>query len=537
MGSGGSKTLAKSATEPSLGPASKKGAAGAAGSPSAPARPLRSNTDAKIDLDRLTAFVHKDDYVDDGSEVPPNLGAQLLASLSPNFRATWTKFFTQSLQGGSDRSELERAAISACQSLGQLHLPQSGKHNPTKEAKAAEAVAASIAAAATALKWPLDGLLVHGLAAAEAEAAADEESVWTDMSMKDYAELLAKHLGPRAVPRQRQQSLRTRTLLVRALQALSNATRQAFPPATGVMYALPDDCFLSLAICQLLRNMSPFLLDKGQPPAELLRQHTRADGVLFGTDGEDDNGSPLLEHMAVLDHAGKALLLNLHISNHVPVDVVLSRETVFGDLVAALRDDDSRPLQRPSVLTLRAYFRSQYGKKSVKGHQVEEGEGLGPRKEFYSLASQQLSSSWKAVNAQPLKGAVTAEKGGVTVTGVGTRFLRDVQKGMRISLGVGQDDKPQNESGVVVDVGSDMELRVERRFQSAHAAESAWLYRPAEPLFVYSKAQEAFWCVCVCPSVGHVRTCLVARVSLVRTGRSTRRRGRSPLGRFAWPVE
>jgi hypothetical protein len=495
MGSGGSKPLTKSKTEPSLGPASKKAAAGAAGSPSGPTRPVRSNTDAKIDLDRLTAFVHKDDHIDDGSEVPPNLGAQLLASLSPNFRATWTKFFTQSLQGGSDRTELERAAVAACESLAQLHLSQTGKRTPTTAAKAVEAVAASVAAAAAALKWPLDGLLAHGLAAAEAEAAADEESVWTDMSMKDYAELLAKHLGPRAVPRQRQQSMRTRTLLVRALQALSDATRQAFPPATGVMYALPDDCFLSLATCQLLRNMAPFLLDKGQSPAELLRQYTRADAVLFGADGEDDNGSPLLEHMAVLDHAGKALFLNLHISNHVPLDVVLSRETVFGDLVAALRDDDSRPLQRPSVLTMRAYFRSQYGKKSVKGHQVEEGEGLGPRKEFYSLASQHLSSSWKAISATPLQGSVTAEKGGVAVMGVGTRFLRDVQKGMRISLGVGADDKPQNEYGMVVDLVSDTELRVERRFQSAHAAESAWLYRPAEPLFVYSKAQEAFWCV------------------------------------------
>ena len=313
--------------------------------------------------------------------------------------------------------------------------------------------------------------------------------------MSDYTEMLLRHLDAGAMPPTRKQSVRTRTLLVRALQALSDAAREAFPPALGVRHALPDNCFLSFSICQLMRCLAPFLLDKGTSPQSLLAQYAEVDAQLFGDDDAAGGGAPLQSHMAVLDHAGKALFLNLYIQNRIPVDLVLSREAVFDDLLETFRDDsgdNGRPLQRPSVLSLRAYFKSEFGKKRVNGQQVEEGEGLGPRKEFYALASVHLQSMWKG--RTKLEGCVAAAKGSTQVTGdAGSRFLRDVQKGMRISIGIGQDDKPQNEAGVVAEVTSDTELTVERRFQSQHTAETAWVMRHADPLFVHAKGQETFW--------------------------------------------
>lgn len=498
----GGRTASLSSSSSSLGPDTKT-AKGKNGSGSG--RSLtRSSTDQDLHLENLETFTHQGDFVDDGSRVPPLLGSQLLASLPSQHRAIWNKFFTQALQDGGRREELSAAAEAACTALRTSpahgrgvfddNAAKPGKHAAVR--KAAANVAEAIDAAARALRWCLDAPLAHGLAAAEAEAAADEHSMWTDMTMTDYAEMLAKHLAPAAAqPSSQAQSVRTRALLVRALQALSDACARTFPASTGVLqYALPDDCFLSLATCQLLRCLSPFLLDKGRAPAVLLQEFGEVDALLFGPSRQPDHSSPLRDHLAVVDHAGKALFLNLYIGNRTPLDIVLSRETVFDDLVVALRDDNGdndRPLEQPSVLTLRAYFKSEYGKKRVNGQQVEEGEGLGPRKEFYSLASLDLSSAWRG--QRRLEGSVAAAKGASTVTGRDTRFLRDVQKGMRISLGLGDDNKPHNEAGVVVEVMSDTELRVERRFQSAHAEESAWVASPAQPLFVYSKTQEAFW--------------------------------------------
>eukprot|EP00750_Incisomonas_marina_P005033 INCI13584.1.p1 GENE.INCI13584.1~~INCI13584.1.p1 ORF type:complete len:817 (-),score=177.06 INCI13584.1:28-2478(-) len=501
---GGSSRAHVTERSASLGPDTKTAKGGSGGGGSGSGRGLsRSSTDQDLHLENLETFTHQGDFVDDGSRVPPLLGSQLLASLPSQHRAIWNKFFTQALQDGGHREDLSAAAEAACNALrtSPAHgrgvfddtAAKPGKHAAVR--KAAANVAEAVDAAARVLRWCLDAPLAHGLAAAEAEAAADEQSMWTDMTMTDYAEMLVKHLGAAAQPSNQAQSVRTRALLVRALQAISDACARTFPASTGVLqYALPDDCFLSLAICQLLRCLSPFLLDKGRAPAVLLQEFGEVDALLFGPSGQPDHSSPLQEHLAVVDHAGKALLLNLYIGNRTPLDIVLSRETVFDDLVVALRDDsgnNDRPLEQPSVVTLRAYFKSEYGKKRVNGHQVEEGEGLGPRKEFYSLASLDLSSAWRG--QRRLEGSIAAAKGASTVTGRDTRFLRDVQKGMRISVGLGDDNKPQNEAGVVVEVVSDTELRVERRFQSAHVEESAWVSSPAQPLFVYSKTQEAFW--------------------------------------------
>lgn len=44
-----------------------------------------------------------------------------------------------------------------------------------------------------------------------------------------------------------------------------------------------------------------------------------------------------------------------------------------------------------SALVLYPYYLSSWGKKKMLGKKVEEGEGLGPRRELFELAAAQLS--------------------------------------------------------------------------------------------------------------------------------------------------
>ena len=52
--------------------------------------------------------------------------------------------------------------------------------------------------------------------------------------------------------------------------------------------------------------------------------------------------------------------------------------------------------QRTEALILNPYYLSPWGKKKVLGRSVEEGEGLGPRKELFELAARQLGERWRS---------------------------------------------------------------------------------------------------------------------------------------------
>ena len=59
----------------------------------------------------------------------------------------------------------------------------------------------------------------------------------------------------------------------------------------------------------------------------------------------------------------------------------------------------------------RPYFCSSFGKKRIEGKQVEEGEGRGPLKEFFELASAELGCSWAA--EEPRSGKISLRSGTV----------------------------------------------------------------------------------------------------------------------------
>lgn len=61
-------------------------------------------------------------------------------------------------------------------------------------------------------------------------------------------------------------------------------------------------------------------------------------------------------------------------------------------------DESPHSAQPPApLLTLNPYYLSPWGKKKVLGKHVEEGEGLGPRKELFDLAARQLCARSRAV--------------------------------------------------------------------------------------------------------------------------------------------
>lgn len=82
-----------------------------------------------------------------------------------------------------------------------------------------------------------------------------------------------------------------------------------------------------------------------------------------------------------------------------PPQTVLERE-LGGDGGAQGKYGDGRgtpPLPLATALTLNPYYFCPWGKKKILGKRVEEGEGLGPRKELFELAAAQFTELWRPV--------------------------------------------------------------------------------------------------------------------------------------------
>lgn len=53
-----------------------------------------------------------------------------------------------------------------------------------------------------------------------------------------------------------------------------------------------------------------------------------------------------------------------------------------------------------AALVLNPYYISPWGRKKILGKRVEEGEGLGPRKELFELAAAQLTARWRPLRSR-----------------------------------------------------------------------------------------------------------------------------------------
>ena len=140
------------------------------------------------------------------------------------------------------------------------------------------------------------------------------------------------------------------------------------------------------------------------------------------------NGNGSNDYISILSPASKSLILHMRMVDNgmERVPIVTTRETTLMDVCDVLRSSILSRMRRASMVyttplgaipVLVPYFRSAYGKKVVQGATVEEGEGLGPRKELFNLISVQLQQSW-ALMLPPNGGpdvSSSAEAGSSTV--------------------------------------------------------------------------------------------------------------------------
>lgn len=102
-----------------------------------------------------------------------------------------------------------------------------------------------------------------------------------------------------------------------------------------------------------------------------------------------------------LGPTGKSLLLKIKMMDGIikPVAVLGKREEMLNEVFKVLRSLDVLQNHRQSdraQYILSPYFVSAYGEKVVNGVKVEEGEGLGPRKELFRLLSYQMQEKYRA---------------------------------------------------------------------------------------------------------------------------------------------
>lgn len=126
----------------------------------------------------------------------------------------------------------------------------------------------------------------------------------------------------------------------------------------------------------------------------------------------------ILLYPETLGPTGKSLLLKVKMMDGMtkPVVVVGKREEMLSEVFKILRSLDLPQNNRHSNRTqyiLSPYFKSAYGEKVVNGVRVEEGEGLGLRKELFRLVSYQMQEKYRTS-----KGAtfiISAEEGASAV--------------------------------------------------------------------------------------------------------------------------
>ena len=149
----------------------------------------------------------------------------------------------------------------------------------------------------------------------------------------------------------------------------------------------------SKAINSVIRNLGSALLDKSRTAQARLKDFSRFNDRFVGEFG-------LLDSPFLLDYISKGIFIFLWAQKlkPLPVDLVINRESAFAGMITSLTQRKPPLLKvndsEPKILTFRPYFRSEYGAKEVGGEKVEEGEGYGPRKEFFGLASRQLKERY-----------------------------------------------------------------------------------------------------------------------------------------------
>eukprot|EP00501_MAST-03F_sp_TOSAG23-6_P000505 GSMAST32.ASY1.ANO1.519.1 assembled CDS len=137
----------------------------------------------------------------------------------------------------------------------------------------------------------------------------------------------------------------------------------------------------------------------------------------LGAISSNPNHSGFENHQVKTDNAND----NDTVDQSEYISIVCNRENSFQGFIKSLQEkgiitDEGRILRRTTgCLRLRTYFTSSFGNKKIDGHIVEEGEGSGPRKEFFELASMDTHKTW--LNYEPISGLVSSRSSSLKLCG------------------------------------------------------------------------------------------------------------------------
>jgi hypothetical protein len=161
----------------------------------------------------------------------------------------------------------------------------------------------------------------------------------------------------------------------------------------------------------------------------------------------------IASHAHLLTPASKALLLHAAITYNRPVvrvTVVTERETVLANTLQAMKDAILNAISNngssaAAAIILNPYYKSSYSSKqitipgSTQSVTVEEGEGLGPRKELFFLLAEQLQSQWQPVAVSSSTVMLSAREGNaeVKLQFDSSSNAVDIKEGLQIRLDSG----------------------------------------------------------------------------------------------------
>ncbi|KAK1931514.1 NEDD4-like E3 ubiquitin-protein ligase WWP1 [Phytophthora citrophthora] len=177
---------------------------------------------------------------------------------------------------------------------------------------------------------------------------------------------------------------------------------------------------VSSGLSRLVKVFYPYLVN--QPREELSENWHSVSSLLVAM------GLPVDRLYVLLDPVCKTLLLAVELSRrsnqdfqneedltvYPKVTVVCDRDDVLQSSVDYVWRTHLSSETVPPIFSLFPFFKSSFGEKVVDGVKVEEGEGKGPLKEWFTLVGNQLMSKWKQI---PLPQCMSESSTQITASG------------------------------------------------------------------------------------------------------------------------
>ncbi|RLN87885.1 hypothetical protein BBJ28_00006872 [Nothophytophthora sp. Chile5] len=258
----------------------------------------------------------------------------------------------------------------------------------------------------------------------------------------------------------------------------------------------------SAGFSRLLKVFYPYLVNQ---PREKLHANWLAVSKELGAMGLN-----IEELSFLLDPVCKALLLTVHSADAFSheasgsddpessvispkITVVCAREDVLQSSVEYVSRKGLLTDGAPSSVSLFPFFKSSFGEKLVDGVKVEEGEGKGPLKEWFSLVGLQMASKWKRISLDSFvqeepSDQITVSGNAITVPGVahlispGFQLEWEGSDGETVARVV---NKGVEESTFLLDRGVDL--------SQSFPASQLRVSQPRTALFEYLQASESYW--------------------------------------------